>query len=179
MINEQLLNPKSIVVVGGSNDIQKPGGKLLKNLIDNEFKGDLYVTNPKQDEVQGIKSFRNPQDLPDVDLAILAIAAKFCPSTIEFLAKEKNTRAFIIISAGFSEESEEGAKLEKQIVDTINSVNGCLIGPNCTGVLNQNHAGIFTTPIPKLDPKGCDFIFQPIYICGINGPEFFCIRRGS
>ncbi len=158
MINEQLLNPKSIVVVGGSDDVQKPGGKVLKNLIDGDFKGNLYVANPKLDEVQGIKSFKNPQDLPEVDCAILAIAAKFCPSTIKLLAEEKNTRAFIILSAGFSEENEEGAELERQIVETVNSVGGSLIGPNCVGVLNPNYNGVFTTPIPSLDPKGCDFI---------------------
>jgi len=158
MINEQLLNPKSIVVVGGSDDVQKPGGKVLKNLIDGDFKGNLYVANPKLDEVQGIKSFKNPQDLPEVDCAILAIAAKFCPQTIELLAKEKNTRAFIILSAGFSEENEEGAELERKIVETVNSVGGSLIGPNCVGVLNPNYNGVFTTPIPSLDPKGCDFI---------------------
>lgn len=158
MINEQLLNPQSIVVVGGSDDVQKPGGKVLKNLIDGDFKGDLYVANPKLDEVQGVKSYKDPKDLPNVDLAILAIAAKFCPSTIKFLAEERNTRAFIILSAGFSEENEEGAKLEQEIVDTVNSVGGSLIGPNCVGVLNSNYNGVFTTPIPSLDPKGCDFI---------------------
>jgi len=158
MINEQLLNPQSIVVVGGSDDVQKPGGKVLKNLIDGDFKGELYVANPKMDEVQGVKSFKDPKDLPQVDLAILAIAAKFCPSTIKFLAEERNTRAFIILSAGFSEENEEGAKLEQEIVDIVNSVDGSLIGPNCVGVLNSNYNGVFTTPIPSLDPQGCDFI---------------------
>ncbi|MFC2097049.1 acetate--CoA ligase family protein [Bacteroidota bacterium] len=158
MINQQLLNPRSIVVVGGSNNIHKPGGKVLKNLIDGKFKGDLYVTNLKEDEVQGIKSFKDPADLPEVDMAIIAIAAKFCPQTVKILANEKNTRAFIILSAGFSEENEEGAKLEKDIVDTINAVNGCLIGPNIIGIINQNVTGTFTTPVPKLDPHGVDFI---------------------
>jgi len=158
MINKQLLNPQSIVVVGGSNNIHKPGGKVLKNLIDGNFAGDLYVTNPKEEEVQGIKSFQDPNALPEVDLAILAIAAKFCPDTVRLLAEQKKTRAFIILSAGFSEENEEGAKLEQEIVEIINSVDGALIGPNCVGVLNQNHNGIFTTPIPTLNPQGVDFI---------------------
>ncbi|HQE53456.1 acetate--CoA ligase family protein [Tenuifilum sp.] len=158
MITNELINPKSIVVVGGSDDIQKPGGKVLKNLIDNHFKGSLYVVNPKADEVQGVKSVRDVADLPQVDLAILAIAAKFCPQTVEVLATQKGTRAFIILSAGFHEESEEGAKLEQQIVDTINRTGGCLIGPNCIGVMNTNYAGVFTTPIPRFDPKGVDFI---------------------
>ncbi|HRR10409.1 MAG TPA: CoA-binding protein, partial [Tenuifilum sp.] len=148
MITNELINPKSIVVVGGSDDIQKPGGKVLKNLIDNHFKGSLYVVNPKADEVQGVKSVRDVAELPQVDLAILAIAAKFCPQTVEVLATQKGTRAFIILSAGFHEESEEGAKLEQQIVDTINRTGGCLIGPNCIGVMNTNYAGVFTTPIP-------------------------------
>ena len=158
MINQQLIQPKSIVVIGGSNDVTKPGGKILKNLIDHRFAGNLYVTNPKEVEIQGIKCYQNPNDLPECDLAILAIAARFCPDTVELLAKTKNTRAFIILSAGFHEESEEGARLEQQIVETINSVNGCLIGPNCIGVMNTHHTSVFTTPIPKLDPKGVDFI---------------------
>ena len=78
MINKKLLNPSSVVVVGGSDDVQKPGGKVLKNLIDSGFKGNLYVVNPKLDTVQGIKSYRTVEELPQVDCAILAIAAKFC-----------------------------------------------------------------------------------------------------
>src|SRR6056297_1529176 len=158
MITKQLLAPQSIVVVGGSDDIQKPGGKVLKNLIDGNFKGELYVVNPKLDEVQGIKSYRDINDLPEVDLAIMAIAAKYCPPTIDILTKKKKTRAFIILSAGFSEENEEGAKLEADIVKKVNAVDGALIGPNCIGLLNQNYNGVFTTPIPQLDPQGVDFI---------------------
>lgn len=158
MITEQLVNPRSIVVVGGSNTIQKPGGKVLKNLIDHQFKGQLYVVNPKETEVQGIASYADVNQLPMVDLAILAIPAKLCVEAVNILAYQKQTRAFIILSAGFSEESHEGAELEKKIVQTINDVKGSLIGPNCIGVLNYNYAGVFTTPIPKLDPMGCDFI---------------------
>lgn len=158
MITKQLIAPKSIVVVGGSDDIQKPGGKVLKNLIDHNFEGSLYVVNPKADVVQGISCNKNVESLPHVDLAIIAIAAKFCPQTVRVLANEKETRAFIILSAGFHEESEEGAKLEQEIVDIINSVNGSLIGPNCIGVMNSNYAGVFTTPVPNLNPKGIDFI---------------------
>ncbi len=158
MINEQLLNPKSIVVIGGSNDIHKPGGAVLRNLLEGNFKGQLYVTNPKETEVQGIKCFPEPGLLPEVDLAIIAIAAKFIPATVEILTKQKNTRAFIILSAGFSEENHEGKLLEQEVVRIISSVNGSLIGPNCIGVLTPAYQGIFTKPIPKLDPLGCDFI---------------------
>ena len=144
MIHPSLLNPKSIVVVGGSNDCSKPGGAVLRNLIDGKFAGNIYVTNLKENLVQGMKSFQDPAALPPVDLAIIAIAAKFIPATVELLAKEKNTRGFIILSAGFSEESHEGKLLEKQVVDIINSVGGSLIGPNCIGVLTPGYHGVFT-----------------------------------
>lgn len=158
MITKQLTHPKSIVVVGGSNDIHKPGGSILRNLIEGDFSGKLYVLNPKEDVVQGIISYRSPEKLPDVDLAIIAIAAKYAPDTVEYLAYNKNTRAFIILSAGFSEESEEGKKLEDRIVKTVNEVGASLIGPNCVGVLTPQYHGVFTKPIPKLDKNGCDFI---------------------
>lgn len=158
MINQQLIHPGSIVVIGGSNDVQKPGGAVLRNLIEGGFTGKLYVTNLKEPLVQGIKSYNDPTLLPDVDLAIIAIAAKYIPQTVELLAAHKNTRAFIILSAGFSEENAEGKVLEQTVVDCIDKVGGSLIGPNCIGVLTPYYHGIFTKPIPRLDPKGCDFI---------------------
>jgi len=158
MITEQLINPKSIVIVGGSNDTTKPGGKVLKNLIDNHFSGSLFVVNPKEDEIQGLKCYKSVDGIPQCDLAILAIAAKYCPETVEILARNKQTRAFIILSAGFHEESHEGALLEDKIVATVNQYNACLIGPNCIGMMNHHHTSVFSLPIPKLDPKGVDFI---------------------
>ncbi|MBN1388678.1 MAG: acetate--CoA ligase family protein [Bacteroidales bacterium] len=158
MINNYLLNPRSIVIVGGSEDITKPGGKVLKNILDGEFKGDIYAVNPKADEVQGIRCYRSPADIPDTDLAIIAIAAKYCRDTVDILARQKSTRAFIILSAGFAEENAEGAKLEHGIAEIIDSVGGCLIGPNCIGVLTPVYNGVFTTPIPVLNPSGVDFI---------------------
>jgi acetate---CoA ligase (ADP-forming) len=158
MISNKLIDPRSIVVVGGSNDVSKPGGKVLKNIMDGGFTGSLYVTNPKEDEVQGIPCFRDPAGLPEVDLAIIAIAARFVPDVVELLAKKKNTRAFIVISAGFSEESMEGTLLEQRLVNIVDAVGGTLIGPNCIGVLTPYHQSVFTYPIPELDPSGCDFI---------------------
>ncbi|MCL3778895.1 CoA-binding protein [Prolixibacteraceae bacterium JC049] len=158
MISDKLLHPKSIAVVGASNNIAKPGGKILKNIIDNNFEGNVYAVNPKEMEVQGVKSVADVKLLPPVDLAILAIPAPFCPDAVKTLAYEKETRGFIIISAGFSEESHEGELLEQEIVATINEVGGSLIGPNCVGMITTDHASAFTTPIPVLNPKGVDFV---------------------
>ncbi|MDR2511050.1 MAG: acetate--CoA ligase family protein [Bacteroidales bacterium] len=158
MITFQLLNPSSIVVVGGSNDVTKPGGRLLSNLINGNFKGELSVVNPKEDTVQGIKSYHKTEELPNVDLAVLAIAAKYCLDTVKLLVEQKNTKAIIILSAGFSEESNEGKIIEDQIVELCNAHKCALIGPNCVGILTPQHHSYFTLPIPKLNPKGVDFI---------------------
>lgn len=158
MINKQLINPKSIVVVGGSNNIKKPGGKIIKNLLEGNYKGNLYVANPNEQNVQGLRCFSSINELPESDLAIIVIPATKCLSVIEKLVEEKNTRAFIILSAGFGESDEFGIEQERKIVEKINSVNGSLIGPNCIGILNKNYTGIFTSPIPKFNKDGCDLI---------------------
>lgn len=158
MINTQLVNPQSIVVIGGSNNVMKPGGKLVKNLLDGNFKGDLLVVNPRERQVQGLECFESVKELPNVDLAIMVIPALLCYEVIKELIETKNTKAFIILSAGFGEAGELGVIAENKIVKLINENNGCLIGPNCIGVLNQNYNGIFTTPIPKFYNDGCDLI---------------------
>jgi len=158
MINQQLFTPKIIVVVGASNDTTKPGGKLLKNLIGSNYAGELMVINPTGDVIQGIAAFKSAADIPGADLAVLAIPAASCPEVMQILAAEKGVKAFIVISAGFSEVSEAGAELEKEMVRIADENNACLIGPNCIGVLTPDHASVFTTPIPRLHPCGVDFI---------------------
>lgn len=158
MINDSLLNPRSIVVVGASNDVEKPGGKLLKNLLDGSYAGALHVVNQKESHVQGIRCLPTVEELEAVDLAILSVPAKYCPQIVHVLASRKETRAFIILSAGFAELDEQGKQWEEEITRTVNAVNGCLLGPNCIGVLNKNYHGVFTTPIPPLDTRGCDLI---------------------
>ena len=158
MINKQLLQPESIVVIGGSNNVHKPGGAVVRNLLSGGFEGTLRVVNPKEDEVQGIKAFHDVKELPPTDLAIIVVAAKYCPEYVEYLAAEKQVRAFIILSAGFGEETHEGAVFEQQILDTCEKYGCSLIGPNCIGLLTRWHHSVFTKPIPNLNPKGVDFI---------------------
>ena len=158
MINQQLLNPKSIVIIGGSNNVHKPGGAIVRNILNGGYEGVLRIVNPKEDEVQGIKTFHDARELPPTDLAVLVVAAKYCPDYVELLAAEKEVRAFIIISAGFGEETQAGAQLEQRILDTCEQYGAALIGPNCIGLLNRQHHSVFTQPIPKLNPQGVDFV---------------------
>ena len=158
MIVNELLNPKSIVIIGGSNDVEKPGGKILKNIIEGGYRGRLSVVNPKEVSVQGTKCYQSVSDIEPTELAILAIPAKAALHTVEILAKEKGTKAFIILSAGFSEFGEKGKVLENIIAEVVESVGGSLIGPNCIGVLTQSYKGVFAGLIPQLSSKGCDLV---------------------
>lgn len=189
MIHSKLIKPESIVVLGGSDDLYKPGGKILKNIKEGNYKGSLYVVNPKQDVVQGLKSYRNLEDIPATDLAILCISYKLCLQAVETLLNKKNTRAFIIISAGFSEAGEEGKQIEKKIAGLITDAGGTLIGPNCIGVITPAYQGVFTTPVPKLNEKGCDlvsgsgatavFIFESAILKGLNFSSVFSVGNSA
>ena len=158
MITPELLHPQSIVVIGGSNNVHKPGGAIVRNILQGDYQGTLRIVNPKEDEVQGIKVFHDAKELPPTELAILVIPAKLCPESVELLASEKGTKAFIIISAGFGEETKAGAAREQRILDTCERYGAALIGPNCIGLLNRNHHSVFTKPIPSLNPQGVDFV---------------------
>ena len=158
MINKELLDPQSIVIVGGSNNQHKPGGAIVRNLLQGGYKGTLRIVNPKENEVQGVKVFHDVKQIPPTELAVLVIPAKLCPDAVEILAKEKGTKAFVIISAGFGEETKAGAELEQRILDTCEQYGAALIGPNCIGMLNRNHHSVFTLPVPTLNPQGVDFV---------------------
>ena len=145
-------------MIGGSNNVHKPGGAIVRNIINGGYQGELNIVNPKEDDVQGIKACHDVKDLPQTDLAVLVVAARFCPDYVEYLCREKGVRAFVIISAGFGEETHEGALLEQRILDACEQFGAALIGPNCIGLLNRNHHSVFTLPIPNLNPKGVDFI---------------------
>ena len=157
MINQQLLHPDSIIVVGASNNVHKPGGALLRNLLNGKYAGMLYAVNPKETEVQGVHAYPSVQEVPTADLAVLAIPAAACPDAVDVLAG-KGVKAFIILSAGFGEETHEGALLEERILHTVNEHEAALIGPNCIGLLTTSHHSVFSQPIPQLHPQGVDLI---------------------
>lgn len=158
MSYNQLINPKSIVIVGASDNILKPGGSVLHNIINGTFEKELYIVNSKGGIIQGIKAYTKVEDIPQADLAIISIPASQCIETVDYLANKKGVKAFIVFSAGFSEESEEGAIREKQLVEIVNKAGAIMIGPNCSGFFNTNHQSIFTRPIPSLDTNGVDII---------------------
>lgn len=137
-----LFNPASVAVVGVSRDPRKLGSVILSNLIDAKFKGEIYPINPKYDELFGYKVYPSVSAIPeDVDMVCIAIPAPFVKGILEDSAK-KNAKSAIIITAGFKETGEEGAKLEKEIIETAKAHGIRLLGPNCLGLM---------TPAAKLN----------------------------
>lgn len=172
MINQALLCPRSVAVVGASNQLSKPGGRLLHNLLAHNRNLPVYAVNPRESEVQGLKACASVSELPAVDLAFLAIPAAFCTETMQVLAAEKQTRAFVVLSAGFAESGCEGKQLETELLEIANRYGASLIGPNCIGLITPAYAGVFTTPVPPLAADGIDFI------SGSGATAVFTIESG-
>jgi len=158
MLSHALLKPSGIVVEGGSNDLSRPGGAVLHNILHHGYPGRICVLNPYETEVQGLKTFSDASALPETECAIFAVSASKVMETAEILALQKKTRAFIVLSAGFGETGEQGKFLEEELTSLVKNVNGTLIGPNCTGVILPGFAATFAGPVPELDPAGADFV---------------------
>jgi acyl-CoA synthetase (NDP forming) len=158
MINTFFTDPKSIAVIGASNNLEKPGSQMLLNLIRGGFSGKLYPVHPNEKAVHGLSCFNTLDELPQTDMAILAIPAGSCVSTVEKLAELKGTKAFIIASAGFGESGSEGKYYEQQLKELTEKYKLAILGPNCVGALNANYKAFFVSYFPELQPGGVDFV---------------------
>lgn len=157
MIHPHLFEPKSIAVIGASENSTKPGGKVLLNLVHGNFAGQIYAVNKNPVQIPGTLSITDIEQLPQVDLAIVSIPAASCISAVETLVR-KGTRAFIVYSAGFSEAGAAGKALEEQLLRIIKDAGATLIGSNCIGIINGHYKGVFTSPIPEYYADGCELI---------------------
>lgn len=126
--------PDSIALIGASGERGKVGNVILKNL--KNFKGKFYPVNPKYSEIEGIKCYPSISSIPEiVDLAVIAIPAKFVAKAVEECGL-KGIKNVIVISGGFREIGVEGAKLEMELIQTARRFNINLLGPNCLGMIN-------------------------------------------
>jgi len=148
---EAFFKPKSVAVVGVSQEPKKFGHVIFKNFATSKFKGKIYPVNPKAETILGFKAYPNLIEIPDqIDLAVIAVPAPIVPRTIdECLSKE--VKASVIVSGGFKEANEKGAKLEFEIKQKIAGTNLRIIGPNCIGVYNpSNHVDTMFLPTDRL-----------------------------
>tara|TARA_B100000287_G_scaffold412232_1_gene442453 strand:+ start:2664 stop:4763 length:2100 start_codon:yes stop_codon:yes gene_type:complete len=150
----QITTPKSIAIVGASDDKNRIGGRPLSHMIEQNFEGTVYPVNPNRDMVQGLKSYPNLQDIPgDLDFVLIAVPAKFVVNVIEDAVK-KNARTALIFSSGFSEIGGEGEVYQKKIREICDQSNLRVIGPNCLGLFNSQSRfyPTFTSTIDRATP---------------------------
>jgi len=135
---ESLFRPKSVAVIGASTKEFSIGNRVIRNLVDFEFKGPIYPINPKADEVRGIKAYKSIMDVPDgVDVVHMVIPAKFVPQAVEDCGIKK-VKNIIINSGGFSEIGPEGEAIEKDFLARAKKYGIRIFGPNCQGVINSD-----------------------------------------
>lgn len=158
MITKQLLSPSSIVVVGGSADVQKMGGATLYNLK-STFKGDIFIVNSDGcDSIFGFPCYQKIRDIPYVECAVLCIPAASCVDAVDELVNKKGCKAIIILSGGFRESGPDGADAENKIKEICAKSEVSLFGPNSTGLITHSYAATFRKPIPTLVPEGASLI---------------------
>jgi succinyl-CoA synthetase alpha subunit len=148
---EPLFNPKSVAVVGATNNWNKWGFSTFISAL-NGFSGPVYPVNNKENEVLGNKAFARLTDIPDpVDLVVFVIPA---PTVASVMADcvTKGVKAGVIISAGFAETGEEGKKLQDEVLGIARKGDIRFIGPNCMGFWSaSSELRAFMFPLPVKD----------------------------
>ncbi len=157
---DKIFNPKSIAVVGASDEKGSVGYVLMKNLTEQGYAGSVYPVNIHKPEILGLKAYQNVGQLPEsVDLAIIATPAKTVPDVVEQCGMAKIT-GIIIISAGFKEIGQEGKALEKKILEIKKKYALRIIGPNCLGIIRPGINLNATFVSKMLKPGSIAFISQ-------------------
>lgn len=148
---KELLSPNSVAIIGASNDETKLGGMLVKNMLNAGFKGKLYPINPKGGEIMGLKAYPSVTDVGEpIDLAVVAVKAALVEGEVRKM-KEAGIKAAAILTAGFKEDSPEGAELEKKLVQAAKESDVRFLGPNCFGLMCAGRGvnATFTHMLPK------------------------------
>ncbi len=135
MTFDYFFKPRAVAVIGASNDPLKLGYEVFKNL--KKYKaGKVYPINVKDEEVQGVRAYRNVKDIPDeVDLAVIVVPKRFVRQTV-IDCGEKGVKGIILITAGFGEVGPEGKREERELVEIAKKYGMRIIGPNCVGIMN-------------------------------------------
>src|SRR5215203_1011413 len=159
------LAPRSIAVIGAS---EKPGvGKAIFSNIINGYNGKIYPITPSNPSVFGLKAYKSVLDVPEeIDLAVVATPNKIVPAVMEEVGKKK-IKGVIIVSAGFKEADEQGARLEKEIASIGKKYDIRIIGPNCLGIMSLSQHNLMNATFLKITPKygGIALVSQSGAIC--------------
>src|SRR5215472_12402932 len=157
--------PKSVAVIGATENPGSVGRTLLWNLVTSPFGGTVYPVNRKRPSVLGVKAYPTISDIPEaVDLAVIVTPPPSIPGIIRECG-ENGVRGAVVISAGFKEIGPEGAALEQKLLEEARAANIRVIGPNCLGVMSPLSGlnATFATTVAR--PGSVGFISQSGALC--------------
>ncbi|KAG2481004.1 MAG: acetyl-CoA synthetase (ADP-forming)/ 4-hydroxybutyryl-CoA synthetase [Nitrosopumilales archaeon] len=152
MAESVFLSPKSIAIIGASDKRGSVGRTITSNIM-NGFKGTVFPISPSRPQVFYKKAYKSVLDVPKpIDLAVIVTKNTIVPIVLEECGKKK-VKGAIVITAGFKEVDEEGAKLEQRLKDIAKKYNIKIIGPNCLGVMNLDPKTMMNSTFLKITPK--------------------------
>jgi acetyltransferase len=157
---DKIFNPRSVAIIGASDEEGTVGYALMKNFTEHDFEGKIYPVNIRKTEIHGLKAYQTVEQIPEpIDLAVIATPAKTVPDIVEQCGKA-GVKGIIIISAGFKEIGPEGKALEDKILEIKKKYGLRIIGPNCLGVIRPSIRlnATFIGKMPK--PGNIAFISQ-------------------
>ena len=152
---KEIMSPKSIAIVGASDNKARIGGRPLAHMIEQKFSGGIFPINPNRDSVQGIKSYSTLLDVKeDLDFILVAVPSQIVVSVLE-QAVIKKAKTALIFSSGFSEIGGQGEIYQNQIKKISKESGLRVIGPNCLGLFNSatNFYPTFTSTIDRATPR--------------------------
>ncbi|WP_328535815.1 acetate--CoA ligase family protein [Streptomyces sp. NBC_00344] len=147
----RLMEPRSVAVIGASNEAGKIGNSVMRNLVDGGFPGEIHPVNPRADDILGRKAYKSVMDVPgEPDVAVFAIPAKFVAAALEETGRKGIPNA-VLIPSGFAETGEQA--LQEEIVAIAERYGVRILGPNIYGYYStwQDLCATFCTPY---DVKG-------------------------
>ncbi|MEK6821647.1 MAG: acetate--CoA ligase family protein, partial [Thermoproteota archaeon] len=152
MVESVFLSPKSIAIIGASDKRGSVGATITSNIM-NGFKGTVFPVSPTRPTVFYKTAYKSVLDIPKpVDLAVIVINNLLVADVLEECGKKK-VKGVIIITAGFKEVDEEGAKREQKLKDIAKKYKIQIIGPNCLGVMNLDPKTMMNSTFLKVTPK--------------------------
>ena len=152
---DDLLNPRSIAIVGASDDPTRIGGRPLSHMINQRFDGGIYPVNPKRDRVQGLRAYPTLGDIDgDVDFVLVAVPAPMVAEQVRAAAAKK-ARTVMVFSSGFAETGPDGAAMQDELTAIARETGVRVIGPNCLGAFNAETRfyPTFTSTIDRATPQ--------------------------
>ncbi|MBM3156488.1 MAG: acetyl-CoA synthetase [Chloroflexi bacterium] len=155
-----LFNPKSVAVIGASNTFGKWGFNLMGRVLQSKGNREVYPVNRKDPEVMGLKAYKNLLDVPGtVDFAVITVPYGDVPATMQDCV-QKGVKAAVVITGGLAESGEEGARVEREVVEIARRGKIRFVGPNCLGHFDA-HSGFYTVAfMPKIQKGNVALISQ-------------------